>query len=107
MESSIIQVAQEFKQRMQRVYGEQLVKVLLYGSYARGDFHEESDIDLMVVLDKQNFQLFQEICKITEESTPLSLAHNKILAVVPTTLTKFEHYDSMFFRNIHQEGIEL
>jgi len=33
-----------------RVFGDRLVSLVLYGSYARGDFREDSDIDLIVVL---------------------------------------------------------
>lgn len=40
----------EFVQRMQQHYGDRLARVVLYGSYARGDFHAESDVDLLVVL---------------------------------------------------------
>ncbi|MFN0014530.1 MAG: nucleotidyltransferase domain-containing protein [Saprospiraceae bacterium] len=43
-------IAQAVKAELQRLYGDRLAKVILYGSYARGDFHEESDIDFLVVL---------------------------------------------------------
>lgn len=36
---------------MKRYYGERLAKIVLFGSYARGDFNEESDVDYLVVLD--------------------------------------------------------
>lgn len=39
------------KQYLQQLYGEQLKAVILYGSQAREDAHEFSDIDLLVVLD--------------------------------------------------------
>ena len=37
---------------LRRLYGDRLRKVLLFGSWARGDAHPESDIDLLVVLDR-------------------------------------------------------
>lgn len=40
----------EFKQAMQELYGDRLANVILYGSYARGDFHAESDVDFRIVL---------------------------------------------------------
>jgi uncharacterized protein len=46
---------------MQRVYGDRLAKIILYGSYARGDFHEESDIDYLVVLYDQQVSAFMEV----------------------------------------------
>lgn len=46
---------------MQDVYGDRLDKIILYGSYARGDFHAESDIDYLVVLNDANVSAFMEV----------------------------------------------
>jgi predicted nucleotidyltransferase len=39
-------VLSEFTQEIQRIFGENLIKVILYGSYARGDFQNNSDMDI-------------------------------------------------------------
>jgi len=41
----------EFKTGLQALYGDRLKGVYLYGSYARGDHDDESDFDVLVVLD--------------------------------------------------------
>ncbi len=46
----IHQVANEYKASLQNLYGNELVELVLFGSYARGDYHEESDVDFTVVL---------------------------------------------------------
>ncbi len=46
---------------MQDIYGDRLDKIILYGSYARGDFHDESDIDYLVVLNDVNVSAFMEV----------------------------------------------
>ncbi len=46
------QVARDVARDLRRVYGDRLRSVLLFGSWARGDAHPESDIDLLVVLDR-------------------------------------------------------
>ena len=38
-------VIKDFTETMKNHYGARLSKIILYGSYARGDFNEESDID--------------------------------------------------------------
>ncbi len=43
-------LSQEVKQALAELYGERLDQVVLYGSYAWGDFHAESDVDYLVVL---------------------------------------------------------
>lgn len=37
----------ELRQRFQAHYGEHLYKVLLFGSQARGDYREDSDLDVL------------------------------------------------------------
>ena len=45
-----LRLAREFRERLAEVYGERLKGVYLYGSYARGEATEDSDIDVAVVL---------------------------------------------------------
>jgi Uncharacterised protein family (UPF0158)/Nucleotidyltransferase domain len=46
------EIARGVAQDLRRLYGDRLTSVLLFGSWARGDAHPESDIDLLVVLDR-------------------------------------------------------
>ena len=39
---------------LQNIYADRLKEIVLFGSYARGDYSNESDIDLLVVLDHLN-----------------------------------------------------
>lgn len=48
------EIARAVAQDLRVLYGERLRKVLLFGSWARGDAHPESDIDLLVVLDRMD-----------------------------------------------------
>ncbi|MFZ5818750.1 MAG: nucleotidyltransferase domain-containing protein [Chloroflexota bacterium] len=51
MPENIQKVLRELKQGLQRLYGDQLQAVILFGSYARGDARPpDSDIDVMIVL---------------------------------------------------------
>lgn len=54
-------IVREFKSALQTLYGERLHGVVLYGSYARGDYDEESDIDLMVLFNDENVDTYKEI----------------------------------------------
>lgn len=40
----------EFRQHLAKKFGQDLLLVKLFGSKARGDFHQESDLDVLVVL---------------------------------------------------------
>ena len=63
----IKKILKEFKEKLVELYQEQLVDVLLYGSYARGEQREDSDIDIAVIL-KGKIEPFKEIDRITEFS---------------------------------------
>ena len=41
----------QYVDSVQKIYGTHLKQVILYGSYARGDFTEDSDVDLMILVD--------------------------------------------------------
>jgi predicted nucleotidyltransferase len=47
-----MRIAEEAARRLREVYGDRLRKVVLFGSWVRGEAHEESDVDLLVVLDE-------------------------------------------------------
>lgn len=49
-----MRVAREAARRLRDAYGERLVDVVLFGSWVHGQAHEESDVDLVVVLDRVN-----------------------------------------------------
>jgi predicted nucleotidyltransferase len=44
-------IAEEAVSRLADAYGDRLRQVVLFGSWVRGQAHEESDVDLLVVLD--------------------------------------------------------
>ena len=43
------EIIMSFARRVRRILGKNLKQVILYGSYARGDYTEDSDIDIMVL----------------------------------------------------------
>ena len=54
----ILNLIHELTEKIQELYGNQLDKVILYGSYARGEENKYSDIDLAIILSyKINFQM--------------------------------------------------
>lgn len=94
----------EFKQHMQALYGDRLAQVILYGSYARGDAHEESDIDLLVVLKDAEVNRLQTI----RDSVPLinDLFFRYHILPSPQVVSEEVLYSStaLFYKNVRREG---
>jgi len=49
----IKRILDEFKRKIEKLYGERLKSIILYGSWARGDATEDSDIDILLVLERE------------------------------------------------------
>ncbi len=74
-----------------------LKAIILYGSYARGDFDRRSDIDLLIIVDAQQPKKFlKEVIKRVSSIDP----EGKI----SPRLTNFKDYDPAFFQNVLREG---
>ena len=97
----------EFVQRMQHHYGDRLARVVLYGSYARGDFHEESDVDLLVVLNDEAVNGWEESKALfdTEETLSDQFSSAVQSVVVPENL--FLTSNRAIFRFIRRDGVSL
>ncbi|MFN0033915.1 MAG: nucleotidyltransferase domain-containing protein [Saprospiraceae bacterium] len=100
-------IAQAVKHELGMLYGERLAKIILYGSYARGDFHADSDIDFLVVLRDDIIQTGNEIRRMAKPLSALDLHFNTYISTHPTTLHKLEQSDYIFYQNVRREGIEI
>ena len=79
----------------------------LYGSYARGDFHPESDIDILITADiplEDISKYRREIAVITSE---LSLENDVTVSVTVKPDEQFRRFSEAmpFYKNVKAEGI--
>ncbi len=97
---------QELKQRLQELYGERLKGLYLFGSHARGEACEDSDIDVAVVLD--DFEsVGGEIRRTSEIVGDLSLRYDCVLALVPIREADWRQRHSTLLWNLHREGVPV
>ncbi|MFH1259890.1 MAG: nucleotidyltransferase domain-containing protein [Elusimicrobiota bacterium] len=68
-------ILDEFKAEIKSIYGRKLKKVVLYGSWARGEATKESDIDLVVIFKDKIIpgQEIDRMINIITENSPLLL----------------------------------
>lgn len=101
------QIASEFKAELEKLYGDELAELILFGSHARGDFHDESDIDFAVVLKNPETRGAPEIFKISPVSTELGLKYSELISVLPISSKRLITSMVPVFQEIRKEGIHI
>jgi uncharacterized protein len=100
-------VADDFKQAMQALYGSRLDRVVLFGSHARGDHRDDSDIDFMLVLKDETISRLEEINRFLNSQTQLSLKHNITVSILPVSRAKYMQSAQPVYHFARLEGITL
>jgi predicted nucleotidyltransferase len=108
-ELQLKQVTHEASNKIQNVLGDKLHKIILFGSYARGDYDDESDVDLMVIADmdqQEEPELQRSIDKI---SSDVSLKNDITVCILLKDKQLFDERVTIlpFYRNVANEGIEV
>ena len=104
--TSINPILSELKQELQKMYGDRLIKLILFGSHARGEANPDSDIDLLAVLKSPVSQV-QEISYMSELCVKILLDYNELVSIIPMSEDRFNAKTVSLLRNIQREGIEL
>ena len=103
----IHQIANEYKASLQNLYGNELAELILFGSYARGDFHKESDIDFAIVLRKSTVRPAEEILKTSPIGAKLELKYGMMLSSLPVSMEKKQTSMQGVYQDIRKEGIVI
>ena len=93
----------ELRRRFETLYGPRLVRMVLYGSQARGDAEPGSDIDVLVVLNGE-VDPCREIDRTLDDVVNLSFEHDVVISCVFMDEHRFRHRNGPLLRNIRREG---
>ena len=102
-------VLDEMQTGLSSIFGSELEQVLLYGSYARGDQDEESDIDVLALVDMPKEQLARYRRSVNHMSSDIDLKHDVFLSIKLQDVDTFRRYAEVFpfFQNVIREGIRI
>ena len=104
MPADIKKLLTKFKAGLVQVYGERLKAVYLFGSYARGDYDENSDLDVMIILDTYK-SYWDELVRTSELASDLSLEYDVTISRTIMTEEKWKIGELPVLINVRAEGI--
>ena len=97
----------EFVARLRARYADEVMLVVLFGSKVRGDFDEESDVDVLVVVQNGDWRFRDEVALTAFE--PM-LEHDIVITPLVIDLEHYQwlrRYQAPLYRNIRSEGVDL
>lgn len=109
MPQTIQSLLEQYIAEIKKIYGIHLRKIILYGSYARGDFRPDSDIDIMILLDMSDTDLKAYSQQLSYMTYDFNLDNNLDIKPIAKSDNHFRKWvdNYPFYANINKEGVVL
>ena len=99
-------IIRETEQELQKLYSTRLKELIMFGSFARGDFTEDSDIDLLLLLENME-DIASERSRYFPIISQLSLKYDTVISVIPYSVNEFHSKSTPFTLNVAKEGVKV
>lgn len=106
-QSQAIKILSQAYKMCEEIFGMKINSAYLYGSYARGDYDDESDVDILIVVDMDANALALIRQKISSINSELSLEHDVTVSITAKPVEQFTRYADIlpYYKNVLSEGI--
>jgi predicted nucleotidyltransferase len=100
---------EQYVKEVQKIYGNHLRQVILYGSYARGDYREDSDIDIMILLDISDIEIKDYFEQLVDMTFDFNMAYDTDIKPIAKNESHFKKWvlNYPFYANVSREGVTL
>ena len=99
-------ITHKVKNHLKKVYGERLESVILYGSFAKDNATDDSDIDLAVIL-KGEVNPPKEINRVIDIIHDAGLEHNELISIFPVSSESMINPVWPLYKSLNEEGIKI
>lgn len=91
------------------IYGDDIVEILLYGSYARNEETDQSDVDIVAIVKGNRLDLQKKLKIVWDISADIGLENDVVVSPTVVPFDEFEKYREIlpYYMNIEKEGIKV
>lgn len=109
MPKRIEDIVYRFVQMMKLIFGSNLDKVIVYGSYARGNYRKNSDVDVMILVDLPENEIKKMENTVYDVAFDIEMDTGVDISPVIKSRQQFEYWvDTLpYYRNVREEGVTV
>ena len=104
MDPKVKRLVDQVKAYLHERYGTGIKKVIIYGSHARGEATDDSDIDVLALVD-QSLDPREVENSLSDLLYDIILEEHELVSVIAVSEERFANYNSPFMLNVRKEGI--
>ena len=103
------EIMQRTAAELKNLFGSKLDSVILFGSYARGDFDEDSDIDILILVDLPAEKLSAYRAEIDSLCGSLLFEYGVVVSAIEKDIKTYNKYANIlpFYKNIAKDGVKI
>ena len=109
MPLTVQNIIYEFTKEMRKIFGTNLSTVIVYGSHARGDYNENSDVDVMILVKIPEEQIPDYIDEVSDCAFEYLMKYGVDISPVLKNENHFKYWEETlpYYRNVRKEGVVI
>lgn len=109
MPEQVQMIMKKFASQVKQILGETLCRIIIYGSYARGDFTENSDVDVMVLTTLTDEESSSISYQLYDLAFDYQMEYGIDISVMVKNEAQFNYWLGAlpFYDNVNREGIVI
>ena len=107
MPDNLENILDGYRENMEKIFENHTFRIILYGSYARGDFHQDSDVDIMILADVKPEEISRYADKIYDITYDLEMKYGMEINPCIQSIQIYNQWKKvyLFFMNIEKDGV--
>lgn len=107
MPDTVSNIVYQFAQQLKSIFGTHLSQVILYGSYARGDYQENSDVDVMILVDLPEEKIKLKENLVYDAAFDIEMRTGIDISPVIKNKMQYEYWVDVlpYYKNVREEGV--